>query len=181
MSTTKQLKTGNKAAKRAGKTASYAVTQEAFDVAFNAGMAYAGAYHAAAAALQPLLTPLSGSEAEHAVAQWKELQRGFVLGMAEAREIDPDSARKAFNRLVEYLGLEKPQTAEAKAKQAERAKKKPAKAAEEDGTPVDGAGDAAAQAVKMELSRMEAHLISLVRAGKFEMAAECVASMAEAE
>jgi hypothetical protein len=177
MANTKQLKTGNASAKRATGGASFAVTQESFDIAFDAGRAYAGAYHAAAAALQPLLAPLSGSEAEAAVAQWGEFQRAFVLGMAEAREIDPDSARKAFNRLTDYLGLSKPQTAAAKAKQAARAKAKPAEDAGEDSKA--GAADAATAAVQMGLSSIEAHLIQLVRSGKFEMAAECIASMAD--
>lgn len=179
---TDALKTGNGKAKRATGGASYAVTQESFDIAFDAGRAYAGAYHAAAAALQPLLAPLSGAETDAAVGQWAEFQRAFVLGMAEAREIDPDSARKAFNRLTEYLGLSKPQTAAAKAKQAQRAaaKAKDAPAAEDAGEGVKaGAADAAVAAVQMGLSSIEAHLIALVRAGKFEMAAECIAAMAD--
>lgn len=180
---TDALKTGNGKAKRATGGASYAVTQESFDIAFDAGRAYAGAYHAAAAALQPLLAPLSGAETDAAVGQWREYQRAFVLGMAEAREIDPDSARKAFNRLTEYLGLSKPQTAAAKAKQAQRAAKAPTKAqdgAEDAGEGVKaGAADAAVAAVQMGLSSIEAHLIALVRAGKFEMAAECIAAMAD--
>lgn len=171
-----ELKTGNSSAKRATGGASYAVTQESFDIAFDAGRAYASAYHAAAAALQPLLAPLSGSEAEAAVAQWREIQRAFTLGMAEAREIDPDSARKAFNRLTDYLGLTKPQTAEAKAKQAKRAADKPAEDAGEGAKA--GAADEATAAVQMGLSSIEAHLISLVRSGKFEMACECIGAIA---
>lgn len=179
----KSLKTGNPGARKPGKGATFLVTQESFDVAFDAGRAYAGAYHAAAEALQPILAPLAGQTTQAAVNQWRELQRAFTLGMAEAREIDPDSARKAFNRITDYLGLAKPQTPEAARKQAQRAAAKPAEpdgaGAEDDDSPKAGAGAAAAASVAMELSRMEAHLIALVRAGKFEMAAECVASMAE--
>lgn len=178
MANTKQLKTGNAGAKKPGKSATYVVTQEAFDVAFDAGRAYAGAYHAAAVALQPLLAPLSGKSDATAVAQWREFQRAFTLGMAEAREIDPDSARKAFNRLTEYLGLDKPQTQAARAKQAARASAKPA-GDEDDDSPKDGAGDAAAQAVQMGLTAIEAHLIGMLRAGKYAQAAQCVADMAE--
>lgn len=175
---TDALKTGNGRAKRATGGASYAVTQESFDIAFDAGRAYSAAYHAAAAALQPLLAPLSGSESEAAVNQWKELQRGFVLGMAGGREIDPDSARRAFNRITDYLGLTKPQTAKAKAEAARRAAGQPAQEPAQDG-PKAGAADKAAAAVQMGLSSIEAHLIALVRAGKFEMAAECIAAMAD--
>lgn len=178
MAQTQALKTGNAAARKAGKVATYSVTQEAFDVAFGAGVAYAGAYHAAAVALQPLLTPLAGKTDGTAVAQWREFQRAFCLGMAEAREIDPDSARRAFNRLTDYLGLDKPQTEAAKAKQAQRAAAAPEG---DDSSPKDGAGEAAAAKVKMELSSMEAHIIGLLRAGKFEMATECVAGLAEAK
>lgn len=173
------LKTGNAAARKAGKVATFNVTQEAFDVAFGAGQAYAGAYHAAAVALQPLLAPLSGKTDATAVAQWREYQRGFCLGMAEAREIDPDSARRAFNRLADYLGLDKPQTQAAKAKQATRAAQAPGE--DDDTSPKDGAGEDAAQAVQMALSALEAHLIAMLRAGKYAQAAQCVADMADAK
>jgi hypothetical protein len=184
MSHAKALKTGNSKARRATGAAVFAVTQESFDAAFEAGRAYAGAYHAAAEALQPLLAPLSGLATAEAVSQWKEYARAFALGMAEAREIDPDSARRAFNRVTEYLGLSKPQTQAAAAKQAARAKAKPADdagAEDEDGaSPKAGAGAAAAAKVKLELSGMEAHLISMLRAGKFTQAAQAVADMAAA-
>lgn len=171
-----KLATGNADATKPGKAATYAVTQEAFDAAFNAGRTYSAAYAVAGAALQPLLTPLSGSDRPEAVAQWREFQRAFCLGMAAERAIDPDSARRAFNRLTENMGLTKPQTAAAKAKQAGRA----AQAGDEEASPKDGAGEAAAQAVQMGLSAMEAHLISMLRAGKFTQAAQAVADMAEA-
>lgn len=164
------------AAKRATNAASYAVTQEAFDAAFTAGCTVAGAYAAAGAILQPLLAPLSGLTTDNAVAQWRELQRGFCLGMAAERSIDPDSARRQWGRLVDDMGLVKPQTEAAKAKQAARAKAAPA---DDDATPKDGAGAAAAAKVKMELSSIEAHIISLLRAGKREMAAQAIADMAE--
>lgn len=172
---TDALKTGNGRAKRATGGASYAVTQESFDIAFDAGRAYAAAYHAAAAALQPLLAPLSGSEQQAAVDQWKEYARAFALGMAEAREIDPDSARRAFNRITDYLGLVKPQTAAAKAKQAKRAAEAPTAEPEDVKA---GAADEATAAVQMGLSSIEAHLISLVRSGKYEMACECIGAIA---
>lgn len=174
---TKTLKTGNKDAAKPGKAVTFIVTQESFDVAFKAGCAYAGAYHAAAEALQPILAPLSGLTTQESVNQWRELQRAFTLGMSDARAIDPDSARKAFNRLTDYLGLAKPQTVAAAAKQARRKDAKPD--SKSDPVPADGA--AIAQAVVMELSAMEAHIVAMVRAGKFEMACEAIAGLADTE
>lgn len=182
---TDRLVTGNARATKPGKADRYIVTQECFDSAFDAGRAYAGAYHAAAQALQPLLAPLSGLRTPEAVAQWREIQRAFTLGMAEEREIDPDSARKAFNRLTDYLGLDKPQTAAAAAKQAARKASAPAGAAsgasEAEDSPKAGEADAAVARVAMELSAMEAHLIGMLRAGKFFQAAQAVADMAAAK
>lgn len=173
---TDSLKTGNPAATKPSKGKTYVVTQEAFDAAFNAGRTVAGAYAAAGAILQPLLAPLSGQESETAVAQWRELQRGFCMGMAAERSIDPDSAQRQFRRLVEDMGFTKPQTAEAKRKAAARKAAAPKDGADgADDTPKDGAGAAAA---KMALSAMEAHLISMLRAGKFTQATQCVADMA---
>lgn len=176
---TESLNTGNPGATKPGKGETFIVTQEAFDAAFNAGRTVAGAYAAAGAILQPLLVPLSGQESETAVAQWRELQRGFCMGMAAERNIDPDSARRQFLRLVEDMGFTKPQTAEAKRKAAARKAAAPAAdGADSDAgepTPKDGAG---AVAAKMALSAMEAHLISMIRAGKFTQAAQCVADMA---
>lgn len=174
---TKALKTGNSKATKPGKGVTFIVTQESFDVAFHAGRAVAGAFQAAAAALSPLLAPLSGLSSPEAVAQWNEYRRGFALGMAAERAIDPDSARRMFGRIVDFLALDKPQTEAARAKQAARASSQP----DGEASPVDGAGAAAAAKVKMELSGMEAHLIGLVRAGKHEMAAQCIADMAAAK
>lgn len=177
--TGKGLAAAKRAAHRAKGAATYALTQAQFDAAFDAGRGYAGAYVEAAAALQPLLAPLSGKSSPEAVTQWKHYAEAFRLGMAAEREIDPDSARKAFNRLTDMLGFDKPQTAEARAKAAARAAKRPASpAAEDGGTAMDGAGEAAAAAVQMALSPSEAHLVSLVRQGKHTMAAQFIAELA---
>jgi hypothetical protein len=178
MSQANELKTGNKSAKRAGKGATYIVTQEAFDVAFSAGVAFANAYASAAEALEPILRPLSGLSAPEAIAQWREYRRAFCMGMAAERSILPGSSERAWQRIIDDLGLDKPQSEEAKRKAAKRAADKAAEAPEaDDASPKDGAGAQAAARVQMELSAMEAHLISLVRAGKAEMAAQCVAEM----
>jgi hypothetical protein len=178
MANTKTLKTGNAAATKPGKALTFVVTQEAFDAAFHAGRAVAGAFHAAAEALAPMLTPLAGSSDARHIAQWNEFRRAFSLGMAAERNVDPDSARRMFGRIVDFLGLDKPQSEEAKRKQAARAAAKPTEPAGDEESPVDG--EAAAQAVQMALSQMEAHLVSMLRAGKFAQAAQCVADMAEA-
>lgn len=161
----------------------YVVTQESFDVAFHAGRAVAGAFQAAAAALSPVLAPLSGLSTTAAVAQWNEYRRAFALGMAAERDIDPDSARRMFGRIVDFLNLDKPQTEAARAKQAARAAAGPVAdaGAEGDDTPKDGAGAAAAGQVKMVLTSIEAHIVGLMRAGKFEMAAQAVADVAESQ
>jgi len=176
---TVSLVTGNAGATKPGKGETFVVTQEAFDAAFNAGRTVAGAYAAAGAILEPMLRPLSGASTETAVAQWRELQRAFCMGMAAERNIDPDSARRQFGRLVDDMGFTKPQTEAAKAKQAARVKQD-SKAGADEGEPKTGAGAEAAKAVKMELSSMEAHLIQLLRAGKYSMAAECVGGFAQA-
>lgn len=176
---TQSLPTGNAKARKAGKVATYAVTQETFDLAFNVGRSFAGAYASAGEALQPLLAPLSGLSTDAAIAQWREYRRAFCLGMAAERNIVPGSSERAWQRIVDDLGLDKPQSVEAKRKAASRAKAKPAAqpatGEADDASPMDGAGEAAAQAVQMALSSMEAHIITLLRAGKVSMATQAIA------
>lgn len=105
-----------------------------------------------------------------------------------------EGGAKRFSEIVRAAGVVKPQTAAAAAKQAKRkasgagkagtAADKRTRAAKAAIAPVPqkaGDGAAAAKRVKMELSAIEAHLIGLIRAGKFVQAAECVASMAPAK
>lgn len=179
MANSKQLKTGNAAATKPSKGVTYIVEQASYDAAFHAGRAVAGAFQAAAVALQPLLVPLSGLSTAPAIAQWNEYRRAFCLGMAAERNVDPDSARRMFGRIVDFLGLDKPQSEAAKAKQAKRAAARPEGEEEGEDGPKDGAGEDAAQGVKMVLSSMEAHLIAMLRAGKFSQAAQAVADMAD--
>lgn len=172
----KSLKTGNSSATKPGKPETFVVTQESFDAAFKAGHAVGIAFHDAAEALRPLLYPLAARTDDVAVRQWNEYRRAFCLGMAAARSIDPDSARRMFGRAVDYLNLDKPQTPAALKKQKAR---KAAAPETDESTPVDGAGEEAAQAIQMALSKIEAHIITLLRAGKHEMAAQCIADLAE--
>lgn len=171
----KMLRTGNAAAQDAGKAVSYVVTQETFDAAFHAGRAVAGAFQTAAETLRPLLYPLAARTDDTAVRQWNEYRRAFSLGMAAERGIDPDSARRMFGRIVDFLGFDKPQTLKALAEQKRKAALAPAKP---EPSPKDGAGAEAVAAVQMGLSAIEAHLISMVRAKKFTMATQCIAEMA---
>lgn len=169
------------AAKRATNAAVFALTQESFDVAFNAGRAFASAYADAAAALAPLLSPLSAWVGEKTptcpVVQWAHLRAAFVQGMAAERAIMPGSAERAWQRIVDDLGLTKPQSAEAAKKAAARAAKR-GDEPEGDETPLDGSGEAAASAVQMALSPFEAHIVTLLRAGKTTMAAQAIAESA---
>jgi hypothetical protein len=191
MAKTSKLSTGNSKATKPSATVSYVVTQESFDAAFHAGRAVAGAFQAAAAALSPLLSPLSGKSDAHLIAQWNEYRRAFALGMAAERSIDPDSARRMFVRIVEFLCLVRPQSETAKAKAAARgqasaadkaaARKAKVASMEDAGTPKDGAGADAAATVKMVLSEFEARVIGFLRAGKPEMAAEAIAAHSDAE
>jgi hypothetical protein len=182
MANRKELKTGNKTAKRATAAAVFAITQQAYDVAFGAGQAYANAYAGAADVLQPLLAPLSGwvgaAGPTSPVTQWNHLRAAFVAGMAEARGISPDSAGKAWQRIADDMGLTKPQTTEAAAKAAQR-KAKPQPEAEDDGSPKDGAGTEAAARISMELTSIEAHIVSLLRQGKRTQAAQAIADLAD--
>lgn len=188
------LKTGNAAARKPGRVDRFALTQAQADVAGQAGADFAESELHGMTALAPLaelLAPLSGQATLTAVEQWKHIRGAFVTGYADTMGCDSESAGRAWTRAVGRINadlkadgkpeLAKPQTPKAKAEAARRAAAKPDAAeapevADEDLKP--GQADDATAAVQMGLSRMEAHLIGLLRAGKFEMAAECVASMA---
>ena len=117
-------------------------------------------------------------------------RKEWVAAYDAARGVE--GGAKRFSEIVRAAGVIKPQTAAAAAKQAKRkasgmgkagtAADKRTRAAKAVGPVPQKAGDgsAAAKRVKMELSAIEAHLIGLIRAGKFVQAAECVASMAPA-
>lgn len=94
----------------------------------------------------------------------------------------PEAARQAFSYRMKQCGLKKPEnnSPEAMRKREARAAKKASEASTADegdeSTPKDGAGARAAAKVQMELSAIEAHIVALLRAGKYEMAAECIAN-----
>lgn len=179
MANSKALKTGNSKATKPGKVVIYAITQAQFDSAFGAGVAWGSAYGTAADTLQPLLAPLSGQSSPEAIEQWNHLRLAFIGGAAQARLISPESANRAWVRIVDDLGLDKPQSERARAEAARRKANAPAKPtapeSEPEGTVMDGSGAQAAEQVQMALSKLEAHLIALLRAGKREMAATLIA------
>lgn len=120
-----------------------------------------------------------------------EILRKLWVKTYTAQGSSVEAARQAFSERMKKAGLKKPQndSAEAARKRAERAIKKAQQGAAmgagdanddgEGGDPKAGAASAAVKAVRMELAPMEAHVVNLIRQGKYEMAAECIAKMAD--
>ncbi len=113
--------------------------------------------------------------------------RACWIGAYDAAHGTVSGARR-FTELVNLYGVIKPQSEEAKRKQAQREAAKAAKDAAQQSEVIDvesrdvtppTTGIEAAGKVKMELSSSEAHLVALFRAGKFEMLTEYVASVAD--
>jgi uncharacterized protein (DUF2267 family) len=117
---------------------------------------------------------------EDAVAEWVAIRTEWVKAYQEAAGCAEDSAGRAFTRVVNRAGIVRPQSADALRKQAARDAKKGTADKGGKADPKAGAGDAAAKAVKLELSKIEVHLINMLRAGKFTQAAQVVADMATA-
>lgn len=191
-----KLATGNAAAAKPGKVERYALTQEQADTAAQVGQDFAAAELGADAVLAPLaelLAPLSGKINATAPEQWKHIRAAFVQGYMDGMGCTEESAGRAWTRAIQRINaglkeenkpeLIKPMTAAAKAEADRRAKLKPAKTEPEQEDEQDehaGAGEDAANAVTMELSPSEAHLIHLVRKGKIVQAAEYLAHLKEA-
>lgn len=125
------------------------------------------------------------------VATYKAKRAEWVAAYNAARKTEHGAKR--FSEIVRAAGVTKPQTEKARKAQAAR-KAAGGKA----GTAADkrtrasknqaaiaasavkaGSGAASGRTVKMDLTAIEAHLIGLIRAGKFVQAAQCVADMAE--
>lgn len=68
------------------------------------------------------LEKLSGRGDEKAIAQWGDMRAAYVAGY---ETLNPESAGRAWSRMVQASGLKKPQSAQAVAKAAQRAKAKP--------------------------------------------------------
>jgi hypothetical protein len=125
--------------------------------------------------------------------EYKNLRSCFVEAYCEAKGASPKdkntnaAARKAWSRVLAAVGVKKPlasnKEAERKrqARQARQADKAPATTATtatNEPTP-PASGVEAAQAVKLSLSRMEAHIIALIRSRKFKAAVDCIHRLAE--
>ena len=110
----------------------------------------------------------------------------FVIGCTEAGDVrKADNIGRDWRRLYAATGAPVPKCDSPAAKRmAESRAAKGAQAPESEAgdvtptAPVKGA--LAAAKIKMELSTMESHIISLIRSGKFAMAAQCVADMNQA-
>jgi hypothetical protein len=192
MAKTTSLVTGNSKARKPGKGSRFLLTQLEADRAGFVGSTFADldaradlSYATVAEEIRDILEPMAGKVDAAVVERWNHVRAAFMEGYGKVKESTDLAAERAWQRLVKALQLDKPQTPEAARKAAERAAKKAAEAPAEDGeaseaddaSPMDGAGAQAAAKVVLELSAMEAHLIALVRAGKAELAAQCVADM----
>jgi hypothetical protein len=131
--------------------------------------------------------------------EYKAVRADFIGAYCEAKGASPKdkntnaAARKAWSRVLAAVGVKKPlaNTKEAErkrqARQARQADKAPATTATTATTATDGneprppaSGGETAQAVKISLSRLEAHIIALIRARKYKAAIDCVHRLAEA-
>ena len=114
--------------------------------------------------------------------QWKDIASLWIDTYAKARGCDVLAAGRAWSRVVTRIGAVKPQTKEALHKVEVRQAAKAADKVNPKGNPdvVTPAKAAdAVQAVQAQLSKIELHLIALIRAKKFDLAAQCIADMAK--
>lgn len=115
---------------------------------------------------------------------FKAARECWVINYQTAMGCESISAQNRFAEMVKLAEVVKPQSDAAKKKQVARAVTKSAiDKASETTTPVDvekaTSAKLAGASVKMELSSIEAHIVSMLRAGKFTLAAQAVALMAE--
>ena len=122
--------------------------------------------------------------ANKTVDDFKACRADWVAAYIEATGCEPASAGTRFAEMVRASGVVKPQSEKAAKLQAARAAAKSVvdKAMGDAGDDVKaGVADKATATVKMELSSIEAHIVSLMRAGKFTLAAQAIADMATAK
>lgn len=124
--------------------------------------------------------------ADLSVDDFRTARAAWVAGYVDAMGCDAKSAANRFSEMVKACAVVKPQTPEAAKLAAKRATDKAAKAAPvkaSTATAIDGAGEvaglAAGKSVTMVVSSTEAHILQMLRAGKFALAAQCVAHMAD--
>ena len=151
----------------------------AFEAGRVAGMAHgnwlAESVHAVGEILPADMTP----------AQYRTIRAAWCKGYAEAMGCKPVTAEnqwsKVWKGVEQAYGFKKPQSEEARRKAAQRAARRSTAAG--DGEPAapetPAKGSEAAQKVKLELSRIEAHIVSLIRRKQFGAAINCLHKMAE--
>ena len=137
-----------------------------------AGNWLAESVHAIAEILPGELTP----------AQYRAIRAEWARGYAETFGCKEVSAQnqwaKVWKGVESAYGFKKPQTEEARRKAAQRAAQRAT--ATGDGEPVPPAkGKQAAQKARMELSAIEAHLVSLLRRGQFKACVDVIHKLAE--
>lgn len=122
------------------------------------------------------------------VEEFRVCRADWLAGYADATGCEAVSAVVRFNEMMRAANVVKPQTEKAKTEVARRAAAKSATSAAivkaSDATaPADTEKSASAKSaganVKMELSSIEAHIVGMLRAGKFTLAAQAIAQMAE--
>ena len=119
-------------------------------------------------------------------AEYKTIRADFVAAYCEAKGADPkdktanNTARKAWSRILQAVGVEKPlsETEEAKRKRQARQANK-ASGADEGAPKAPTSATTSAAKVKMELSASEAHLVQLVRRGLIAAAVDYLHQIAE--
>lgn len=155
---------------------SFVISQAEFDTFHGAGIA--DAVHAASmdAVLAPVLATMSGSTNPVDLERWNALREAFIGG-AVHEGIEPESAGRRWTRLIQTLGFDKPQSAKARALQVARRLDRANDAKPKAATPKAGAGSTAAKAAKLELNAMEAHIIAMIRAGKFTQVHDALRDM----
>jgi hypothetical protein len=159
------------------------------DAAYTVGLADSQSTAENAKALRGALKMFSGKEDAHSIASWKVARDSFVKG-AVTGGATPNAAVVRWARIVDVAKLVKPQSAaqraKAEAKRVERATSPQTGAGVGKVTPSSAAGlhpaiepaTSTAKGVRMELGSMEAHVIGLMRSGKYAQAAQCIADMA---
>lgn len=90
--------------------------------------------------------------------------KGYMAGYGCTEKRAENAWAETWRHVEQAFNMKKPQSTAAAAKQAQRMKNAPAKPAKTT-PPTDG--DVAAKAVKVELSAIEAHIVSLWKRGKF--------------
>ena len=109
-------------------------------------------------------------------------RKTWCAAYAGAMGCEHASASKRFQRLCAESGVAVPKATSESA--VKKAAQRAAAKASTSGDALEGVGEAAAvsaiKAIKMELSSIEAHIVNLIRAAKFTLAAQAVADLAGA-